>query len=275
MYYSEPERFQAFFEDVNYIELKNYLYSYVLRKNAVNKLLKSEKLNMVLELGSGLSPLVNRTKHIIYSDISLTALKILKERSGNGLYVVSDAANLPFKPEVFSHTICSEVLEHIENDRKVLREVTRVMKISGSFIITFPHRKAYFAADDRFVGHYRRYELSEMVARLTDAGLQPFNVQKVLGPIDKITIAMIIYIFSIFRKAGKNKIKKKSYLTAMKPVVALFKYFNCFYSAVIWLDALIMPRALSTVLLIESTLADDILFGDGCKSTKGIIKIKD
>jgi len=254
---SETERFQAFFEDDNYIEFKNYLYSYIIRKIAVNKILESEKMTRVLELGSGLSPLVNRSRNIVYSDLSFNALKILKHRSGSGMYVVADAANLPFKPGTFSHTVCSEVLEHIEDDRSVLREIATVMKSSGCFIITFPHRKAYFAADDHFVGHLRRYELPEMISKLQHSGFQPMDIKKILGPVDKVTICVIIYIFSMFQKTRENKIKKKSYLTAMNPVITFFKFFNYFYSAFTWLDALIIPRPMSTVLLIQSTLSDD------------------
>jgi ubiquinone/menaquinone biosynthesis C-methylase UbiE len=261
---SETDRFQAFFKDDNYIEFKNYLYSYILRKIEINKLLKSEKLTKVLELGSGLSPLVNCANNITYSDLSFTALKILKKRSGNGLYVVADAANLPFKPGIFSHTVCSEVLEHIANDRDVLREVARVLKPLGNFIITFPHRKAYFGVDDRFVGHLRRYELSEMISKLQKSRFQVLNIKKVLGPVDKVTICMIIYIFSMFQKTRKNKIKKKSYLTAMNPIIVFFKFFNYFYSAFSWLDALIIPRGLSTVLMIQSMLSDDLFHDDEC-----------
>lgn len=268
MNYSESERFQAFFEDDKYIEFKNFLYSYVLRKKAINKLLKSEKITKVLEVGSGLSPLSNYTDRIIYSDISFTALSILKKRSEDGLYVVADAENLPFKPETFKHTICSEVLEHIEDDEKVLREIKRVMKPSGNLIITFPHRKAYFAIDDHFVGHLRRYELSEMLVKLEKIGFRPITIQKVLGPVDKVTICVIIFIFSIFQKARRNGIKKKSYLTGMNPVISLFKFFNYFYAAFSWLDAFIMPKSLSTVLLIQSTLSKDICFDDdGHQST--------
>jgi SAM-dependent methyltransferase len=271
----ETERFQAFFEDDNYIEFKNYLYSYILRKITVNKFLESEKMTRVLELGSGLSPLVNRINHIVYSDLSLNALKILKQRSGSGLYVVADATNLPFKPGIFSHTVCSEVLEHIENDRCVLREIATVMKPSGCFIITFPHRKAYFAGDDRFVGHLRRYELSEMISKLQHSGFQPIDIKKILGPVDKVTICVIIYIFSMFQKTRKNKIKKKSYLTAMNPVITLFKFFNFFYSGFAWLDAMIMPRSLSTVLFVQSTLAGEALPSCECKETNTKRKSKD
>jgi ubiquinone/menaquinone biosynthesis C-methylase UbiE len=74
-------------------------------------------------------------------------------------------------------------LEHLRNAQQALKEMARVMKPSGQLIITFPHRKFYFANDDCFVGHFRRYELHEMQDRLTGLGLRPVSIQKVLGPL--------------------------------------------------------------------------------------------
>ncbi len=38
---------------------------------------------------------------------------------------------LPFKYDVFSHTVCSEVLEHLEDDLEALKEIARVMRPLG------------------------------------------------------------------------------------------------------------------------------------------------
>jgi SAM-dependent methyltransferase len=95
--------------------------------------------------------------------------------------VVADATHLPFKTGSFSQVICSEVLEHLPEDRSALREMASSMKTGGSLILTFPHRHSYFAGDDRFVSHYRRYELVEMKTNLDEAGLKTVEIQKVLG----------------------------------------------------------------------------------------------
>ena len=84
--------------------------------------------------------------------------------------------HLPFKSGAFSHTVCSEVLEHLRNDQQALKEMARVLKSSGGFIVTFPHRKCYFANDDCFVEHFRHYELHEMQDRLTGVGLRPVSI---------------------------------------------------------------------------------------------------
>jgi len=117
---SSDNRFQDFFEDEQYVALKNYLYNYLLRKRAVEKVMKNEKKDVVLEVGSGISPVLTSWDQVVYSDLSFSALRTLMRLQGKGHYVVADGMNLPFKANTFSHTISSEVLEHMEDDRKAL-----------------------------------------------------------------------------------------------------------------------------------------------------------
>ena len=218
--------------------------------------MQHEMTGLILEVGSGISPMVTRTNHIIYSDLSLTALQILKRTHGKGYYVVADTMCLPFKPGVFSHTVSSEVLEHLVDDRKALRELARVMKPASRLIVTFPHRKFYFANDDRFVNHFRRYELPEMEDRLKEAGFKPLYIKKVLGPLDKITMCLVVFCFSMIQKFKLEKAKETQYFCLMNVFAFFFKWANRFYMGLVWLDAKIMPHAFSTVLFINSTLID-------------------
>jgi len=249
-------RFQDFFEENKYTTLKNYLYNYLLRKMAVEKNLQSDNANLILEVGSGISPVMMKSRDIIYSDLSFSAIQFLKHSYGKGYYVVADGMRLPFKSGVFSHAISSEVLEHLADDRQAIKEIARVIKPSGHFIVTFPHRKFYFAIDDRFVGHFRRYEINEMVGQLKDAGFRPLAIQKVLGPLEKVTMCFAVLCFSIIQKFQYKKGNIPRNLVIVNIFTSIFKWANLYYAILVWLDARIMPRALSTVLLINSILSD-------------------
>ena len=256
MNHYHANRFQDFFEENKYTTLKNYLYNYLLRKMAVEKNLQSENTEMILEVGSGISPVMMKSRDIIYSDLSFSAIQLLKHTYGKGYYVVADGIRLPFKSGVFSHAISSEVLEHLSDDRQAIKEIARVMKTSGHFIVTFPHRKFYFAMDDRFVGHFRRYEISEMMDRLKDAGFRPVAIQKVLGPLEKVTMCFTVLCFSIIQKVKSEKEKVPRNLVIVNIFSSIFKWANLYYAILAWIDARIMPRALSTVLLINSILSE-------------------
>ena len=53
--------------------------------------------------------------------------------------VRSPIEHLPFADDTFDAAICSEVLEHVEDDSVALREVARVVRPGGTIAITVPH----------------------------------------------------------------------------------------------------------------------------------------
>jgi SAM-dependent methyltransferase len=258
MVHNYKKNFQELFKDNKYVSVKNYLYNYLLRKRAIEKCLKNAYCELVLEVGSGISPLVTDRSNVVYSDISFEAMRILKNSQTGANFVVADGAYLPFKENSYSHVICSEVLEHLPDDRPAISEIFRTLKKPrGHLILTVPHRKRYFGYDDRFVKHYRRYELPEIKDRLQTVGFQPFRTQKILGPLEKITMLGALYLFSI---TNKNKSLPITGGTELNPrlrdfTIFIFKWINRFYMGYVWLDANILPRSFSTVILIESKVS--------------------
>jgi ubiquinone/menaquinone biosynthesis C-methylase UbiE len=254
----QNRRFQDLFREEKYLALKNYLYNYLLRKRAIEKCLLPERLQWVLEIGNGISPVTTSSDRTIYSDVSIDAIRFLKDHQEKGYYFVADGMQLPFKPNIFSHAICSEVLEHIEDDLSVIKELARILrKPSGCLVITVPHRKCYFTNDDHFVKHYRRYELDEIKRKLTSMGLKPIYLQKVLGPMEKITMSVAVYLFSILQKYNllKGKSLEREHLRAGNFFALFFKWANLFYKGFVWLDARIMPFSFSSVILIKSVVS--------------------
>jgi SAM-dependent methyltransferase len=252
MTHSPHNRFEDFFTDDAYVALKNQLYNYLLRKRAINAYVQKQQDELILEVGSGLSPMVTDSHRVIYSDLSLAALQALRRGQTRGEFVVADAMHLPFRPGSFPQVICSEVLEHLPDDRAALRQITSVMKPGGSLIITFPHRLRYFAVDDRFVNHFRRYELSDMENRLREVGLHPVNVQKVLGPMEKLTMMAATAAVMLLKFTG-GKQHAAGGKTAERPIAGtIFKWLNLLFCPFVWLDARLAPRFLSAVLLIRS-----------------------
>jgi ubiquinone/menaquinone biosynthesis C-methylase UbiE len=250
------KNFQELFKDRKYVSVKNFLYNYLLRKRAISKCLKGECPDLMLEVGSGISPLITDRNNIVYSDISFEAIHILKQNQAGGHHVVADGTRLPFKANTFSHAVCSEVLEHVPDDQQAISEIYRTLKSpQGRLILTVPHRNCYFSFDDRFVKHYRRYELRDIENRLRAAGFMPIRIQKILGPLEKITMLGVVFLFSTLTKGKATSHRGEKWLKAGPGdfMISLFKWMNQFYKGYVWLDAKIMPRSFSTVILIESS----------------------
>lgn len=94
--------------------------------------------------------------------------------------VAGDALALPFPDEHFDCVIASEIMEHIPEDEKAMRELVRVVKPGGRVVVTVPRwwpEKICWALSDAYHevegGHVRIYTHGELVGKLRDAGLRP------------------------------------------------------------------------------------------------------
>ncbi len=248
MYECGTNRFQIFFENSAYTGLKNLLYNYRLRKRSVAKHVPAGTL--VLELGSGLSPMITGIDTVVYSDISVSALGTLRRNCGHGNYVAADACRLPFKSGVFQAVVCSEVLEHLEDDERCIRQMRRVLSQSGRLVVTFPHRRAYFSNDDRFVAHRRRYELNEMKEKLAAAEFQTKLVEKVLGPLEKITMMLTVACISLDKRFSARSGGEPANRPLPAWLLSAFDIGNRLYMGPVWLASVLFPSSFASVLLI-------------------------
>jgi len=82
--------------------------------------------------------------------------------------------------------VCSNVLEHIENDDAVLKNFYQLLPSGGRIIVLVPALKILYNVLDQELGHFRRYSRKELVQRLTLSGfkiryLKFFNLFGILG----------------------------------------------------------------------------------------------
>ncbi len=73
-------------------------------------------------------------------DVSRSGMQTwgLNISTAKGIDIQADAGRLPVRSHTFDWVLCSELLEHVENPLGVLREAFRVLKVSGSLVITVP-----------------------------------------------------------------------------------------------------------------------------------------
>ncbi|MDA8441855.1 MAG: class I SAM-dependent methyltransferase [Peptococcaceae bacterium] len=67
-----------------------------------------------------------------------------------------------------------DVLEHIEDDNKFLRDIKSFLTDDGMLYISVPAYNALWSLEDIDAGHFRRYTLENLISKLTKAG---FNVE--------------------------------------------------------------------------------------------------
>jgi glycosyltransferase involved in cell wall biosynthesis len=72
----------------------------------------------------------------------------------------------------FDTVVCSNVLEHIEDDAAALRAMRDVLEPGGRVVLVVPALRPLYGSIDRAIHHYRRYDRDEIAGRLEGAGLR-------------------------------------------------------------------------------------------------------
>jgi SAM-dependent methyltransferase len=110
---------------------------------------------------------------------ALLAALVEEKGSGDAGALCGDALRLPFDDATFDRVICSEVLEHIPDDRKAMEEIHRVLRPGGTAAVTvprfLPELVCWVLSDEYHLtpgGHVRIYRWSVLSERLRAAGLK-------------------------------------------------------------------------------------------------------
>lgn len=196
--------FGKFFFTEQYMKLKNYLFNYRFRKmmikSALSKYFKSNKINpVILDIGSGISPITPLPKETLFIELEKKAVEFLNKQ---GLKAkIGDITKLPINSNSTDVILCSEVLEHVPNYKKGLKECARVLKKSGILIITVPIHMKYWNTDDEFVGHIRRFNPSEIIKDIKNSGLKIKEVKPIGSRLERFFTHLTV---KIARKSTNN-----------------------------------------------------------------------
>jgi ubiquinone/menaquinone biosynthesis C-methylase UbiE len=117
----------------------------------------------------------------VVADLSEEAMRNVECESK----VVTSITGMPFDAASFDCVLCSEVLEHVPDDDKAVVELRRVLKPGGVLVVTVPYQKRYWAEDDEYVAHLRRYEPGELEQKLERAGFQQITTLKMSGMVER------------------------------------------------------------------------------------------
>jgi len=72
----------------------------------------------------------------------------------------------------FDTVMAINVLERAADDRKVLRNAHALLESGGRVVVFVPADTSLFGSMDRGIGHQRRYEKNELIARLEESGFE-------------------------------------------------------------------------------------------------------
>ena len=132
-------------------------------------------IESILEIGAGRGALGARlaTRYryvgVEPDELSCEVAKEVLGRLGSGEMVCGDVSALS-EDAVFDAACAFEVLEHIEDDAGALRAWRERLRPDGRLLMSVPLYQRRYAAADRFVGHFRRYDPEPLGELLRETG---------------------------------------------------------------------------------------------------------
>jgi SAM-dependent methyltransferase len=124
-----------------------------------------------------------------------------------------DARQIPFDGE-FDVVGAFDVLEHIDEDVRALKEMAVAVKPGGGVLITVPQHPWLWGAADDYGEHKRRYRRAELVGKVTAAG---FEVRRVTSFVSFLLPAM-----AAVRVGGQLRPRPADPFRELRPTRATF-----------------------------------------------------
>lgn len=109
--------------------------------------------------------------HLTASDLLVAGLPFAAKRVPTATLLQMDARAIPFHAS-FDVIGSFDVLEHIEEDEAVLRQMAKALRPNGGIILTVPQHRALWSVIDEQAMHKRRYTRAELVAKVENAGFE-------------------------------------------------------------------------------------------------------
>lgn len=155
--------------DIKHFVLKNIAPANETKRNnwVIKQLLKIPKGKSILDVGAGEMPYKTYCKNLKYKsqDFGKYTGENVKTGIKSGVYdtksvdIISDITNIPVKNKSFDYVLCTEVLEHIPDPLRALKEISRINKTG--LILTAP-----FASLTHFCPYFFYTGFSEQFYRV-------------------------------------------------------------------------------------------------------------
>lgn len=105
-------------------------------------------------------------------DLDPRALGMCRGRELGVQLARADGSRLPLRSRSADCLVALDFIEHVEDDRGLIREFARVLRPGGSLVASVPAYPSLWSAHDEFLHHKRRYRTNELEQKLVEAGFR-------------------------------------------------------------------------------------------------------
>lgn len=167
----------SYFAELAPLESRNFWFS--VRNRLIIWALQKYcgRFESLLEIGCGtgyvLSGIANAypSARLYGSEIFTAGLAFAAARQPSITFMQMDARSIPYSDE-FEVIGAFDVLEHIEEDTKVLTEMHQALAPGGILLLTVPQHAWLWSSVDEYACHVRRYAAHDLHSKIEDAGFE-------------------------------------------------------------------------------------------------------
>src|SRR5882724_1077787 len=149
------------------------------RRTLLSEILEKSNPKKILDFGCGpgsIMKLLNKFGEVSGVDIEPQAITYCQSKKIKNVKLIHAEKQLPFDKNTFDIVTCMDVLEHIADESKTLKDLYRVLKKNGLLIITVPAFSFLWGALDIHSHHVKRYNQTQLFKTLIQSG---FTVEKI------------------------------------------------------------------------------------------------
>ena len=177
----------------------------------------------LLDIGCGTGAkmeLLSRYAEVWGIDMHPRAIELCRERGLENVQT-GDATALPFEDGSFTHAICCEVLQNLDDDAGGIREAFRVLAPGGYYYISEQAYPVLRSQHDISQGAVRRYTRDRLRGLLDDAG---FSIERMTS-----ANTLLFPMMAAVRLASKalhppSKVKPEESRSDLKPLPGPVNY---------------------------------------------------
>ena len=234
--------------------------THLYRRYLVDKLVldKIDKPFKFLEVGCGsgefAAHLAKLGNNGVALDISSEAIKLAKLKL-KGTGVVAITTDFYKITGQYDYVFCFEVIEHLKDDKKALKQIFSLVSVDGYFIFSVPAHMSLWGRDDEWGGHYRRYEKKALSKLLKESGFRIINFWDYGFPIFNLTRGIYNFVCSIGNKPTGSTKELATLQTGLSKeggsFISFFSPLNLFLPVIFWFSNLFLKSNLGSGYLVE------------------------
>lgn len=137
----------------------------------------------IFEVGAGIgnfTELLAEKGEVWAIDVEKDYINSLEARYGKRIrvgYGDIEKGNYFFKRQNFDTVVCMNVLEHIEDDDRAVKNIYNLLTEGGKLLLLVPAHWFALGTLDKNLGHFRRYSKNELAEKLDKAGFEIKNMR--------------------------------------------------------------------------------------------------